>query len=168
MFAVICCLQSKGKRISSRKHDDFVGFRSIRSSTSQGDGWRKAANMLAQTSHWNRVRKPAHGNSVEQKYKEILVARKKRNKRQIYGLLVNARDVCRWTKQFKSRWKKGKTGKKRWLRFRWSYVWFFCLPRRYSLVFINEGHQLELIFWYKCRSDRVEHAQNFNSTRQTR
>ena len=51
-----------------------------------GDGWRKAANMLAQTSHWNRVRKPAHRNSVKQKYKQILVVRKKRNKRRIYGL----------------------------------------------------------------------------------
>ena len=39
------------------------------------DGWRKA--MLTQTSHWNRVRKPAHCNSVKQKYKQILVARKK-------------------------------------------------------------------------------------------
>ena len=38
----------------------------------------------------------------------------------------------------------------------------FCLPGRYSLVFIDEGHQLELYFWYKCRSDRVEYAQNFN------
>ena len=42
-----------------------------------GDGWRKAANMLAQTSHINRVRKPAHYNSVKQKYKQIWVARKK-------------------------------------------------------------------------------------------
>ena len=40
----------------------------------------------------------------------------------------------------------------------------FCvyLPGRYSLVFIDEGHKLELSFWYKCRSDRVEYAQNFN------
>ena len=30
------------------------------------------------------------------------------------------------------------------------------------MVFIDEGHQLELSFWYKCRSDRVEYAQNFN------
>ena len=36
------------------------------------------------------------------------------------------------------------------------------LPGRYSLVFIDEGHLLELSFWYKCRSDRVEYAQNFN------
>ena len=36
------------------------------------------------------------------------------------------------------------------------------LPGRYSLVFIDEGHQLELSFWYKCRSDRVEYAQNFD------
>ena len=41
MFAVICCLQSKGKRISSRKHDDFVGFRSIRSSTTYSGRWRQ-------------------------------------------------------------------------------------------------------------------------------
>ena len=27
---MICCLQSKGTRISSRKQDDFVGFRSVR------------------------------------------------------------------------------------------------------------------------------------------
>ena len=33
-LVLICCLQSKGTRISSRKQDDFVGFRSIRSSTS--------------------------------------------------------------------------------------------------------------------------------------
>ena len=36
------------------------------------------------------------------------------------------------------------------------------LPGRYSLVFIDEGHQLELSFWYKCRSDRMEYAQNFD------
>ena len=30
-----------------------------------------------QTSHWNQVQKPAHWNSVKQKYKQILVARKK-------------------------------------------------------------------------------------------
>ena len=69
---------------------------------------------------------------------------KKRNKRQIYGLLVNARDVCRWTKQFKSRWKKGRqerTGD-------WGFaevMFGFRLPGRYSLVFIDEGHQLELL-----------------------
>ena len=49
-LVLICCLQSKGTRISLRKQDDFVGFWSIRSSTS-GNGWRKVANMLAQTSH---------------------------------------------------------------------------------------------------------------------
>ena len=52
MFSNDLLLQSKGTRISSRKQDDFVGFRSIRSLTRQvGDDWRKAANMLAQTSH---------------------------------------------------------------------------------------------------------------------
>ena len=38
----------------------------------------------------------------------------------------------------------------------------FVCPGRYSLAFIDEGHQLELFFKYKCRSDRVEYAQNFN------
>ena len=59
-----------------------------------GDGWRKAANMLAQTSHGNRVRKPAHFNSVKQKYKQCKSWwEKTRNKRWIYGLLVNVRDL---------------------------------------------------------------------------
>ena len=49
----------------------------------------------------------------------------------------------------------------------------FCLPGRYSLVFINERHQLDsgvdLFFkrvfgnsFLMCRSEREEHAQNFN------
>ena len=33
-LVLICCLQSKGTRISSRKQDDLVGCRSLRSSTS--------------------------------------------------------------------------------------------------------------------------------------
>ena len=36
MLVLICCLQSKGTRISSRKQDDFVGFQSIRRSTTSG------------------------------------------------------------------------------------------------------------------------------------
>ena len=110
-----------------------------------GDGWRKAANMLAQTSHWNRVRKPAHCNSVKQKCKQCKSGKKKRNKRQIYGLLVNARDVCHWTKQFKSRWKKGRQERSG----DWGFdeiMSGFCLPGRYSLVFIDEGHQLGNFF----------------------
>ena len=71
MFSIDCCLQSKGTRISSRQQDFwFPEHQKL-------DGWRKAANMLAQTSQWNRVRKAAHGNSVKQKYKQILVVRKK-------------------------------------------------------------------------------------------
>ena len=35
------------------------------------------AGEKRQTSHCNRIRKPAHCNSVKQKYKKILVARKK-------------------------------------------------------------------------------------------
>ena len=49
----------------------------------------------------------------------------------------------------------------------------FCLPGRYSLVFINEEHQLDSgvdLFskrffgnlFLMCGSDREEYAQNFN------
>ena len=55
----------------------FCRFPKISEARQVGDGWRKAANMLAQTSHWNWVRKPAHCNSVKQKYRQIFVARKK-------------------------------------------------------------------------------------------
>ena len=64
-----------------------------------GDGCRnyKAENMFAQTLHWNRARKPAHYNSVKQKLKTDLGGKKKRNKRRIYGLLLNAWDFSHWT-----------------------------------------------------------------------
>ena len=52
MFSSDLLFAIKRTRISSKKQDDFVGFRSIRSSTRQvGDDWIKAENMLAQTSH---------------------------------------------------------------------------------------------------------------------
>ena len=53
--------------------------------------------MFAQTLHWNRARKPAHYNSVKQKLKTDLGDKKKRNKRRIYGLLLNAWDFRHWT-----------------------------------------------------------------------
>ena len=100
---MIFCLQSKGTRISSRKQDDFVGIRSIRSSTS-GRSPEKSGKMLAQTSHWIRVRKPDHYNSVlKTEIKTDIGGEKKRNKRRIYGLLVNGRDLRHYTKQVKSR-----------------------------------------------------------------
>ena len=77
---------------------------------------------------------PKH-QKLEIKSSSNLGGKKKRNKRRIHGLLVNARDVCHWTKQFKSRWKKMKTGKKQRLRFRWSYV---C-----KLVFVCQ----DVILW---------------------
>ena len=66
--------------------------------------------------------------------------------------------------EFKSRWKKGRQDR----RGDWGLdevMFGFCLPGRYSMVFIDEGHQLELFFEYKCTSDRVEYAQNFNTLR---
>ena len=47
--------------------------------------------------------------------------------------------------EFKSRWKKGRQER----RGDWGFdevMFVFCLPGRYSLVFIDEGHQLELFF----------------------
>ena len=68
-----------------------------------GDGWRKAAKMLTQTSHWNRIRKPR---SLQFCKTEIITdfgGEKKRNKRRIYGLLVNGRDLHHYTENRSSR-----------------------------------------------------------------
>ena len=127
---MICCLQSKGTHISSRKQDDFVGLRSIRSSTS-GRWLEKSGKHVGP----NFTLKPStKASSLQFGETEIftnLGGKKERNKRQIYGLLVNARDVCRWTIQVEPM-EKRKTGKKRWLRFRWSYVYFLFARTLFS------------------------------------
>ena len=64
---LIYCLQSIGTRISSRKQNDFVGIWSIRTDATSRRWLQKAANMLAQTSHWDRVRKAVDYDSVKKK-----------------------------------------------------------------------------------------------------
>ena len=79
-------------RTSSRKQDDFVGFRSVRSSTSSGRWLQKSAKHVGP----NVTLKPDTKASSLQFCKiEIITdlgCKEKRNKRRIYGLLVNARD----------------------------------------------------------------------------
>ena len=100
---MICCLLSKGTRISSRKQDDFVGFRSLRLLDKSGR-WLEKSNKHAGP---NFTLKPNTKASSLQFCKTEIKAgiggRKKGNKRRIYGLLVNGRDLRHHTKQVKSR-----------------------------------------------------------------
>ena len=76
-LVLICCLQSKGTRISSRKQDDLVGCRSLRSSTS-GRWLEKSGKHVGP----NFTLKPSSKASslqfgkTEIKTMQILVARK--------------------------------------------------------------------------------------------
>ena len=87
-----------------------------------GDCWRKAANMLAQTSHWNRVRKPAHYSLVKQKYKQTWVARKKEISDGYMAYLLTQETSAIEQNSSSRDGKKKKAEKKQRLRFRWSCV----------------------------------------------
>ena len=98
-LVLIFCLQSKGTRISSRKQDDFV-FRSLRRSTS-GRWLGKSGKHVGP----NFTLKPnTKASSLQFCKSEIKTdIGGKKNKRRIYGLLVNGRDLRHYTKQVKSR-----------------------------------------------------------------
>ena len=65
------------------------------------------ANMLAQTSHCRKLStKPSLLQFCKIKIKTNVVAKKKRDKRRIYGLLVDERDLRGYTKQVKTSGKK--------------------------------------------------------------
>ena len=99
---MICCLQSKGTRISSRKQDDFVGFRSIRSSKSRR--WlEKSGKHVGPNFTLKPNTKARSLQFCKTEIKTDIGDEKKRNKRRIYGLLVNGRDLRHYTKQVKSR-----------------------------------------------------------------
>ena len=72
-----------------------------------GNSCRKAANTLAQTSHWNQIRsQPTTILSTE--IKTDIGGEKKRNKCRVYGPLVNGRDLRQMlhkTGQVESEWK---------------------------------------------------------------
>ena len=101
-LVLICCLQSKGMRISSRKQDDFVGFRSLRSSTS---GWwlEKSGKHVGPNFTLKPNTKASSLQFCKTEVKTDIGGKKKRNKRRIYGLLVNGRDLRHYSKQVKSR-----------------------------------------------------------------
>ena len=95
-------MQSKGTRISSRKQDDFVGFRSIRSSKS-GRWLQKSAKHVGPNFTLKPNTKASSLQLCKTEVKTDIGGEKKRNKRRIYGLLVNGRDLRRYTRQVKSR-----------------------------------------------------------------
>ena len=92
------------ERISLKNslEDDFVGCRSFRSSTSRQ--WLEKSSKHVGS---NFTLKPKTKASSLQFCKTEINAdiggKKKRNKRRIYGLLVNGRDLRHYTKQVKSR-----------------------------------------------------------------
>ena len=99
---MICCLQSKGTRISSRKQDDFIGFRSIRSSTS-GRWLEKSGKHVGRNFTLKPNTKARSLQFYKTEIKTDIGGEKKRNKGRIYGLLVNGRDLRYYRKQVKSR-----------------------------------------------------------------
>ena len=94
---MICCLQSKGTRISSRIQDDFVGFRSIRSSTS-GLWLEKNGKHVGPNFTLKPNAKARSLQFCKTEIKTDIGGEKKRNNRRIYGLHVNGRDLLHYTK----------------------------------------------------------------------
>ena len=101
-LVLICCLQSKGTRMSSRKQDDFVCFRSLRSSTS-GRWLEKSGKHVGPNFTLKPNTKASSLQFGKTELKTNINGKKKRNKRRIYGLLANGRDLRHDTKQVKSR-----------------------------------------------------------------
>ena len=105
---MICRLQSKGTRISSRKQDDFVGRvcrfpKHQKLDTTSGQWLEKSGKHVGPnfTLKPNTKARPLQFCKTE--IKTDIGGEKKRNKRRIYGLLVNGRDLRHYTKQVKSR-----------------------------------------------------------------
>ena len=100
---MICCLLSKGTRISSRKQDDFVGFRSLRLLDKSGR-WLEKSNKHAGPNFTLKPNTRARSlQFCKTEIKTDIGGEKKINKRRIYGLLVNGMDLRHYTKQVKSR-----------------------------------------------------------------
>ena len=68
---MICCLQSKGTRISLRKQDDFVGFRSIRSLTREiaTRAYQEQEIVKLEVGVFNALAKKTRGKTVTSKKK---------------------------------------------------------------------------------------------------
>ena len=89
-------------RISSRKQDDFVGFRSIRSSTS-GRWLEKSGKHVGPNFSLKRNTKARSLQFCWTEIKTDIGGENKRNKRRVYGLLVNGMNLRHYSKQAKSR-----------------------------------------------------------------
>ena len=85
-------MQSKGTRISSRKQDDFVGCRKIKSPTS-GRSLQKSGKHVGPNFTLKPNTKASSLQFCKTKIKTDIGGEKKRNKQRIYGLLVNGRDL---------------------------------------------------------------------------
>ena len=92
-LVLICCLQSKGTRISSRKQDDFVGCRKIKSPTS-GRSLQKSGKHVGLNFTLKPNTKASSLLFCKTEIKTDIGGKKKRNKRRIYGLFVNGRDFA--------------------------------------------------------------------------
>ena len=146
------CLQSKGTRISLRKQDDFViaGFRRIRNSTS-----RRWLQKIFKHVGPNFTLKPSTKASSLQfcktKGKQILVARKIKSATDIWRTCQRRRPLPlnKTSKHQKTKHQNISSSKERKEEVTEvlnEVMFVFCLPGRYSLVFIDERHQLELNF----------------------
>ena len=85
-----------------REQDYFVGFGGLRSSTS-GRWLEKSGKHVGPNFTLKPITKASSLQFCKTEIKADIGGKKKRNKRRIYGLLVNGRDLRHYTKQVKSR-----------------------------------------------------------------
>ena len=85
-----------------KETDAFVGFQSLRSSTS-GRWLEKSGKHVGPNFTLKPNTKASSLQFCKTEVKTDIGGKKKRNKRRIYGLLVNGRDLRHYSKQVKSR-----------------------------------------------------------------
>ena len=103
MFSIDLLFAIKKDAYIFKEQDDFVGFRSIRSSTS-GRWLEKSGKHVGPNFTLKPSSKASSLQCCKTEIKADIGGKKKRNKRRIYGLLVNGRDFAIiYTKLVKSR-----------------------------------------------------------------
>ena len=101
MFSSDLVFAIKRTRLSSRKQDDFVGLRSIRSSTS-GRWLEKSGKHVGPNFTLKPSTKARSLQFCNTEIKTDIGDEKKRNKRWIYGLLVNGREIIKKCKPYRN------------------------------------------------------------------
>ena len=164
-LVLICCLQSKGTRMSSRKQDDFVGFRSIRSSTS-GRWLEKSGKHVGPNFTLKPNTKASSLQFCKTEIKTDIGGEKKRNKWRIYGLLVNGRDL-RITQNRSSR-ERVKDSFTRLIHSCqchfihiyvymyvciYNFLWMILIPSLWSELLEVRWQSLAKIFWFLCHCE---------------